>query len=77
MKISYIKLWKLLLDKGLKKTDLLTLAKISTNTLSKLSKNQAVGMEILARICTALNCDISDIVEMVPDEESVDVKSER
>ena len=72
MKISYIKLWKLLLDKGLKKTDLLNLAKISTNTLSKLSKNQPVGMEILARICKTLNCDISDIVEMIPDEENVD-----
>ena len=71
MRISYIKLRKLLLDKRLKKTDLLNIAKISKNTLSKLSKNQPAGMEILVRICTALNCDISDIVEMVPDEENI------
>ena len=72
MKISYIKLWKLLLDKRMKKTDLLSVAEISTTTLSKLSKDQPVGMEILARICTVLNCDISDIVEMVPDKEMSD-----
>ena len=69
MKISYLKLWKLLLDKKLKKMDLLELTGISTTTLSKLSKDMPVNMEILTRICTALNCDISDIVEMVPDGE--------
>ena len=69
MRISYIKLWKLLLDKKLKKTDLLKLADISSNTLAKLSKDQSVGVDILARICNALNCDIADIIEMVPDEE--------
>ena len=66
MKISYLKLWKLLLDKRLKKTDLLKLADISTTTLAKLSKDQSVGMDVMARICTALSCDISDIAEMVP-----------
>ncbi|MCL2363301.1 MAG: helix-turn-helix transcriptional regulator [Defluviitaleaceae bacterium] len=69
MKISYLKLWKLLLDKKLKKTDLLKLAEISTTTLAKLSKDQSVGMDVLARICTALSCDIADIVEMIPDED--------
>ena len=69
MKISYLKLWKLLLDKKLKKTDLVGLVGISTSTLSKLSKDQPVNMEILTRICTVLNCDISDIVEMVPYED--------
>jgi len=69
LRISYIKLWKLLLDKKLKKTDLLKLADISSNTLAKLSKDQSVGVDILARICNALNCDIADIIEMVPDEE--------
>ena len=72
MKISYLKLWKLLLDKKLKKMDLLKLTGISTTTLSKLSKDQPVNMEILTRICTALNCDISDIVEMVPNNEMND-----
>jgi|GEM_PF-102206 len=69
LKISYLKLWKLLLDKKLKKTDLLKLAEISTTTLAKLSKDQSVGMDVLARICTALSCDIADIVEMIPDED--------
>ena len=69
MKISYLPLWKLLLDKRLIKTDLLKMADISTTTLAKLSKDQSVGMEIMARICTALNCEIEDIVEMVPHED--------
>ena len=72
MKISYIKLWKLLLDKKLKKTDLLVLADISTTTLAKLSKDQPVSMEVMTRICAALSCDIGDVVEMVPDEVSED-----
>ena len=70
MKISYLKLWKLLLDKKLIKTDLRKMADISTNTLAKLSKDQSVSMDIMLRICTALNCDIADIVEIVPDEEA-------
>jgi putative transcriptional regulator len=57
MAISYIKLWKLLLDKRLKKTDLLDLADISTTTLAKLSKDQSVSMEVMGRICKALACD--------------------
>ena len=70
MKISYLPLWKLLLDKRLIKTDLLKMADISTTTLAKLSKDQSVGMDIMARICTALNCDIADIVEMVPNKDA-------
>jgi len=70
LKISYLPLWKLLLDKRLIKTDLLKMADISTTTLAKLSKDQSVGMDIMARICTALNCDIADIVEMVPNEDA-------
>jgi len=76
LKISYLKLWKLLLDKRLKKTDLLKLADISTNTLAKLSKDQSVGLDVLTRICTALVCDISDIVEMVPDENANKIEGE-
>lgn len=70
MKISYIKLWKLLLDKKLKKTDLRQLADISTTTLAKLSKDQPVSMEVMTRICRALACDIGDVMEMVPDRPS-------
>ena len=76
MKISYLKLWKLLLDKRLKKTDLLKLANISTTTLTKLSKDQSVGLDMMVRICTALNCDIADIVEMVPDEDAEKTEGE-
>ena len=64
MDISYNKLWKLLIDKGIKKTELKTLAGVSTNVIAKLGKNDPVSMETLTKICTALNCDIADIVEI-------------
>jgi len=69
MAISYLKLWKLLLDKGMKKTDLIKTADISTTTLAKLSKNQSVSMDVIGRICRALSCDIGDVMEMLPDKE--------
>lgn len=64
MAISYKKLWKLLIDKDLKKKDLSTLAGISSASVTKLGKNENVNTEILEKICRALNCDISDIMEM-------------
>ncbi|OPY55816.1 MAG: hypothetical protein A4E55_02404 [Pelotomaculum sp. PtaU1.Bin035] len=67
MAISYIKLWKLLLDNKMKKTDLLSLADISTTTLAKLSKDLPVSMEVMSRICRALSCDIGDVMEIIPD----------
>ena len=72
MAISYIKLWKLLLDKNMKKTDLILTANISTTTLARLSKNQVVRMDVMVRICKALNCDIGDIMEMLPDNQDDD-----
>jgi len=66
LKISYLPLWKLLLDKRLNKTELRKLADISTTTLTKLSKDRSVGLDMIARICTALNCGIADVVEIVP-----------
>ena len=69
MAISYIKLWKLLLDKNMKKTDLLDVADISSTTLAKLSKNQPVSMDVMGRICKALSCDIGDVMEMMPKDE--------
>jgi len=69
MAISYIKLWKLLLDKNMKKTDLLDVADISSTTLAKLSKNQPVSMDVMGRICMALSCDIGDVMEMMPENE--------
>ena len=69
MAISYIKLWKLLLDKRMKKTDLRVEADLSTGTLAKLSKDQPVSMDVMTRICKTLSCDIGDIMEVLPDEE--------
>ena len=62
--ISYNKLWKLLIDKHINKTELRKAAGISTNVIAKLGKNDPVSMETLAKICAALSCDIADIVEM-------------
>lgn len=64
MSISYNKLWKLLIDKGMTKTQLRLRADIGTSTLAKLSKNEQVSMEVLLKICKTLNCDLSDIVEV-------------
>ncbi len=64
MAISYKKLWKLLIDKDLKKKDLQRLSGVSAASITKLGKNENVNTEILEKICTALNCDISDIMEM-------------
>lgn len=60
---SYVKLWDLINERGINKTKLRDDAKISNDTLSRLSKNQSVTLEILGRICKVLSCDIQDIVE--------------
>lgn len=64
MSISYNKLWKLLIDKNMTKTELRLKVDIATSTLAKLSKNEQVSMEVLLKICKTLNCDLSDIVEI-------------
>ena len=64
MSISYNKLWKLLIDKNMTKTELRLKADIATSTLAKLSKNEQVSMEVLLKICKTLNCDLFDIVEI-------------
>jgi len=66
-KISYKKLWKLLIDKDLNKQTLAQAANISGSTLTKMSKNQYVNVEMLERICNALDCEFHDIIELVPD----------
>lgn len=68
MHISYKKLWKLLIDKDMLKKDLAAKAEISSASIAKLSKNENVNTEILKKICNALDCDISDIMEMVEDD---------
>ena len=67
MKMSYNKLWKLLIDKQMKKSDLRKKAGISSSSLAKLTKDENVTTEVLAKICRELNCDVADIMEFVPD----------
>lgn len=64
MGISYNKLWKLMIDKGLNKTRLREEAGISSNAMAKLGKNETVQVEVLVKICNHLNCTMDDIVEV-------------
>ena len=68
MSISYKKLWKLLIDKDMKKKDLQQLAGISSASITKLAKNENVNTEIIEKICVALQCDVSDIMEIAEDD---------
>ena len=63
MYLDYSKLWKLLIDKGMSKTDLMELTGMSSRVLAKLSKNQTVTTDTVARVCEVLNCDVGDIME--------------
>ena len=71
MEVSYKKLWKLMIDKDLKKKDLLAVAGISWSSVTKLSKGETVSMEVLMKICKALECDIGDIMELIPTAEEI------
>lgn len=64
MSVNYKKLWKMLIDKDLKRSQLKDLAKISQSTLARLNRNEYVSLEVLVKICVALDCEISDIVEI-------------
>ena len=65
MDVCYNKLFKLLIDKGIKKTELRKMTGISPNTLTKLSNHEFVSMEVVVKICRALNCDVGDIIEVI------------
>ena len=67
MAVSYKKLWKLLIDRDMKKKDLCALAGISTASVTKMGKGGHVTTEVLAKICAALGCTVDDIMEIVPD----------
>ena len=69
MAISYKKLFKLLIDRNMKKKDLCALASISSTSVAKLGKNQNVNTEILDKICVALECDVDDIMELITDKQ--------
>ena len=66
MAVSYKKLWKLLIDKNMKKKDLQAESGISWASITKMSKGEHVSMEALLKVCAALNCNIGDIVDAVP-----------
>ena len=63
MAVSYDKLWKLLIDKRMNKTDLCLKTDMSTSTLAKLSKNEVVSMDVMLRICKVLDCNVGDIMD--------------
>lgn len=65
MKISYNKLWKILIDRGMKKKDLISLTGISSSSMAKLSKNEIVSLEVLIKICNGLKCNIGDIMDVI------------
>ena len=69
MAVSYKKLWKLLIDRDMKKKDLCAKAGISTASVTKMGKGGHVTTEVLAKVCTALECKMDDIVEVLPDDE--------
>ena len=63
--VSYNKLWKRMIDCGLNKTQLRAIAGVSTNAIAKMGKGENVSLEVLIKICKALQCDIADVVEIV------------
>ena len=63
MAVSYNKLWKLLIDKGMTKTELRLQTDMSTATLAKMSKNEVVSMDVMLRICKVLDCNVGDIMD--------------
>ena len=71
MAVNYNKLWKLLIDKNMTKTDLRLKADIGTATLAKLGKNKPVSMDVMLKICSVLNCKLDDIIDIIPENKEV------
>ena len=67
MAVCYARLWKLLIDKGMNKSQLRDAAGISTNAVAKFGRNETVSLETLEKVCNALDCDIEDVIELVKD----------
>ena len=77
MKLSYNKLWKLLIDKGMNKQDLKKNSGVSTASIAKLGKGENITTDVLIKICIALDCDITDIMELVQDSSPQDDLTKR
>ena len=75
MKVSYNKLWKLLIDKKMTKIELRDAANMSSNTLAKLGTEETISMDVVMRICKVLKCDVGDIMEIYEDEEETEDES--
>ena len=71
MSVSYDKLWKLLIDKKMNRTELKDSSGISFNVLAKMGKNEFVSMESLIKICSTLNCNVGDILDFLPESEEL------
>lgn len=74
MKMSYNRLWKLLIDMNMKKSDLRQVAGVSSSSLAKLGKGENVTTDVILKICGALKCRIEDIMEIVPDSNHLEAK---
>ena len=72
MSVNYDKLWKLLIDKKMKRTELMKQAKISSNVLARMGKEEPVSLESIEKICILLNCEIGDIIRFVNDKQVID-----
>ena len=70
MRISYNKLWKLLIDKNMKKIELRDITGMGSVTLAKMGKNEQVSMDVIKRICGVLDCDVGDVMEMIHSEDT-------
>jgi len=70
MRISYNKLWKMLIDKGMKKSDLKEQAGISSASIAKLGKGENITTDVMIKICESMNCHLEDIMETIQDDES-------
>lgn len=70
MRISYNKLWKILIDRKMNKSDLRAQTKMGSNTMAKLGRDETISMDVMLRICSVLNCDVGDIMEVLPDEDT-------
>lgn len=75
MKVNYNKLWKLLIDKGMSKTQLREQTGITTNVIAKMGKNENVSTEVICKICKALDCQITDIMELIEEDEEMCIVS--
>lgn len=71
MKVNYNKLWKLLIDRGMSKTQLRQQTGITTNVLAKMGKNENVSTEVICKICKELDCQITDIMELIEEDEEI------